>query len=112
MPSMKSFALMLLENSPKFLAASQRPLAVTAFTDRATRPAWKVKPCWGVVPTVDNTINSDVHRFGFRRAKMPSIEIEGSSHIVIYSHAKEVADVIRQAIRATASATPKVTVPS
>jgi pimeloyl-ACP methyl ester carboxylesterase len=93
----------------QFLAASQRPLAVSAFTDRATRPAWKVKPCWGIVPTADNTINPDVHRFGFSRAKMPSIEIEGSSHLVMYSHVKEVADVIRQAIRSTASVTPRVT---
>jgi pimeloyl-ACP methyl ester carboxylesterase len=88
----------------RFLADSQRPLAVSAFTDRATEPAWKTKPCWGIIPTADNTINPDVHRFGFGRAKMPSIEISGSSHLVIYSHPKEVATVIRQAVHETAAA--------
>jgi pimeloyl-ACP methyl ester carboxylesterase len=87
----------------RFLAASQRPLAASAFSDRATEPAWKSKPCWGIVPTADNTINPDVHRFGFGRAKMPTTEIEGSSHLVIYSHPREVADVIRLAVRETAT---------
>jgi pimeloyl-ACP methyl ester carboxylesterase len=88
----------------RFLAASQRPLAASAFTDRATEPAWRSKPCWGIVPTADNTINPDVHRFCFDRAKMTTLEIEGSSHLVIYSHPREVADVIRQAVRETATA--------
>jgi pimeloyl-ACP methyl ester carboxylesterase len=85
----------------RFLAASQRPLAATAFDDRATEPAWQTKPCWGIVPTADNTINPEVHRFGFERAKMPTVEIEGASHLVIYSHPREVADVIREAVRET-----------
>jgi pimeloyl-ACP methyl ester carboxylesterase len=85
----------------RFLAASQRPLAASAFNDRATEPAWKTKPCWGIIPTADHTINPDVHRFGFNRAKMPTLEIEGSSHLVIYSHPREVADVIRQAVSET-----------
>jgi pimeloyl-ACP methyl ester carboxylesterase len=88
----------------RFLAASQRPLAASAFDDRATEPAWRTKPCWGVIPTADNTINPEVHRFGFGRAKMPTIEIEGSSHLVIYSHPKEVADVIRTAVHETTRA--------
>jgi pimeloyl-ACP methyl ester carboxylesterase len=89
----------------RFLAASQRPLAASAFSDHSTEPAWKTKPCWGIVPTADNTINPDVHRFGFERAEMPTVEIQGSSHLVIYSHPAEVADVIRRAVRDTASTT-------
>jgi pimeloyl-ACP methyl ester carboxylesterase len=87
----------------RFLAASQRPLAASAFTDRSTAPAWRTKPCWGIIPTADNTINPDIHRYGFERAKMTSIEIEGSSHLVIYSHPAEVADVIRDAVRQTSA---------
>jgi pimeloyl-ACP methyl ester carboxylesterase len=94
----------------RFLAASQRPLAASAFNDRATEPAWKSKPCWGIIPTADNTINPEVHRFGFSRAKMPAIEVEGSSHLVIYSHPREVAEVIRRAVRETTAVVSSATV--
>jgi hypothetical protein len=45
----------------------------------------------------DHTINPDVERFGYQRAGMTTIEIE-SSHLVMLSHPKEVAELIRTAI--------------
>jgi pimeloyl-ACP methyl ester carboxylesterase len=51
--------------------------------------------------TCDPAAFPEVHRFGFERAKMPTVEIEGASHLVIYSHPREVADVIREAVRET-----------
>ena len=81
----------------KVLAIGQRPLAGVAFTEKATAAAWKTKPAWGSVAINDHTINPDVERFGYQRAGMTTIEIE-SSHLVMLSHPKEVADLIRTAI--------------
>jgi pimeloyl-ACP methyl ester carboxylesterase len=81
----------------KILAVGQRPLAGVAFTEKASAAAWKTKPAWGSVAINDHTINPDVERFGYQRAGMTTIEIE-SSHLVMLSHPKEVADLIRAAV--------------
>jgi hypothetical protein len=62
----------------------------------------------GSVSINDHTINPDVERFGYKRAGTTTIEID-SSHLVMLSHPKEVADLIRNAIKATESACPQVT---
>lgn len=86
----------------KVLAVSQRPLAAAAFAEPASAAAWKTKPAWGVVSTADHTINPEVERFGYRRAGMKQIELD-SSHLVMLSHPKAVADVIREAVRSAGS---------
>jgi pimeloyl-ACP methyl ester carboxylesterase len=83
----------------RVLAVSQRPLAAAAFSEAASVAAWKSKPAWGSVATQDRTINPEVERFGYSRAKMTTVEIE-SSHLVMLSHPKEVSDLIREAIAA------------
>ena len=50
----------------------------------------------------DHTINPDVERFGYKRAGITTIEID-SSHLVMLSHPKEVANLIHTAIEATAN---------
>jgi hypothetical protein len=84
-------------NLARVLAVGQRPLAGVAFTEKATAAAWKTKPAWGSVAINDHTINPDVERFGYKRAGMTTVEIE-SSHLVMLSHPKEVAELIRTAI--------------
>jgi pimeloyl-ACP methyl ester carboxylesterase len=86
----------------RVLAVGQRPLAGAAFGEPASAAAWKTKPAWGSVSVNDHTINPDVERFGYKRAGVTTIEID-SSHLVMLSHPKEVADLIRVAIKATAS---------
>jgi pimeloyl-ACP methyl ester carboxylesterase len=85
----------------KVLAVSQRPLAAAAFAEPASAAAWKTKPAWGVVSSSDHTINPDVERFGYQRAGITSVEID-SSHLVMLSHPKEVADLIREVLAAVA----------
>lgn len=85
----------------RVLAVSQRPLAAAAFGEPAAAAAWHSTPSWGVVSSSDHTINPDVERFGYQRAGATVVEID-SSHLVMLSHPKETADVIREAIRATA----------
>ncbi|KDN22060.1 alpha/beta fold hydrolase [Amycolatopsis rifamycinica] len=86
----------------KVLAVSQRPLAAAAFAEPAAAAAWKTKPAWGVVSTADHTINPEVERFGYQRAGMQQVELD-SSHLVMLSHPKAVADVIREAVRSAGS---------
>jgi pimeloyl-ACP methyl ester carboxylesterase len=87
-----------------FLAIAQRPLAASAFEEPAAVAAWKTTPAWGLVATADNAINPDVERFGYERAGMTVVEVEGASHAVALSQPKTVADLVRTAVAATATA--------
>jgi pimeloyl-ACP methyl ester carboxylesterase len=83
-----------------FLARSQRPLSASVFEEPSGSPAWKTKPCWGVVAAADTTINPDVERFGYERAGMTVTEVQGASHAVFISQPAAVAAVIREAVAA------------
>ncbi|MFH9864224.1 alpha/beta fold hydrolase [Streptomyces sp. NPDC017202] len=83
------------------LAAAQRPLAAAAFEERAAAAAWKDKPSWALIAGADNAINPEVERFGAERAGATVVELDGASHAVAVSRPKEVADLIRTAVRAT-----------
>ncbi|WP_022929190.1 alpha/beta fold hydrolase [Patulibacter americanus] len=85
-----------------FLAIAQRPLAASAFAEAAPAATWKTTPSWGLIPTADTTINPEVHRFGFDRAGMTVVEVEGASHAVALSQPKAVADVVRAAVASVA----------
>ncbi|MFE9358229.1 alpha/beta fold hydrolase [Streptomyces olivaceoviridis] len=85
----------------KILAAAQRPLAAAAFEEAASAAAWKTKPSWALVAGADNAINPEVERFGAKRAGATIVEIEGASHAVAVSQPKAVAELIRDAVRAT-----------
>lgn len=85
----------------KVLAVSQRPLAASAFTETAAAAAWQTKPSWVLVAGADQAINPEVQRFGAKRAGATVVELEGASHAVAVSRPKEVADLIRDAVRAT-----------
>ncbi|GAA3480435.1 hypothetical protein GCM10018966_049650 [Streptomyces yanii] len=83
------------------LAVSQRPLAARAFAEAAPVAAWKTKPSWGLVASSDRTINPDVERYGYERAGVTTVEVD-SSHLVMLSQPKAVAELIQDAIRSTA----------
>ncbi|MEU6092033.1 alpha/beta hydrolase [Streptomyces sp. NPDC047085] len=85
----------------KVLAVAQRPLAAAAFEERASAAAWKTKPSWALVAGADTAINPEVERFGAKRAGATVVEIEGASHAVAVSQPKQVAELIREAVRAT-----------
>ncbi|WEO94759.1 alpha/beta hydrolase [Streptomyces sp. FXJ1.172] len=85
----------------KVLAVAQRPLAAAAFEETASAAAWKTKPSWALVAGADSAINPEVERFGAKRAGATVVEIEGASHAVAVSQPKQVAELIREAVRAT-----------
>jgi pimeloyl-ACP methyl ester carboxylesterase len=85
----------------KVLAVAQRPLAAGAFTETASAAAWKTKPSWALVAAADQAINPEVERFGAKRAGATILEVEGASHAVAVSQPRVVAELIRDAVRAT-----------
>jgi pimeloyl-ACP methyl ester carboxylesterase len=86
-----------------FMAHAQRPLLATAFEEPATAAAWRVKPSWSVFGTGDQPIAPQLHRFSYERAGSKVRELEGASHFVMLSHPDAVADVIREAVTASAA---------
>jgi pimeloyl-ACP methyl ester carboxylesterase len=60
---------------------------------KTTTAAWRVKPTWYQVSTVDRTIDPELERFLAKRMKATTIELE-SSHVSLVSHPKEIADLI------------------
>jgi pimeloyl-ACP methyl ester carboxylesterase len=81
------------------LAATQRPIAASAFSEPAGPPAWKTRPSWAVIATGDKAAGTDVTLSMAKRAKATITEIDGS-HLIMVSQPDAVTDVILQAARA------------
>jgi len=81
------------------LYAVQGPISDTLFQAKVTRAAWRSKPCFYQVSTLDRTINPDLERFMARRMKAVTIEL-AASHLGIVSHAPEIAALIQRAAHA------------
>jgi pimeloyl-ACP methyl ester carboxylesterase len=99
----KLFAPDLPRERAEFVARSQVLAAGSVFSTPLTAAAWKTKPSWGIVAGSDQIINPDLERWYYARAKSKTVEIEGASHSVYESHAKEVAEVIADAARSVQS---------
>jgi pimeloyl-ACP methyl ester carboxylesterase len=99
----ESFCADIPADDAAFYAVTQRPLAGVALTEAAPTPAWRSRPVWAVLPTADRCIDPGVHRFSYERMGAQITEIEGSSHVAMVSHPKEVAEVVRTAVRACAA---------
>jgi pimeloyl-ACP methyl ester carboxylesterase len=96
------FAADIPEERTAVMAATQRPVAAAAFTDRSGPPAWKSLPSWAVVATADKAAGTDLVRSMAGRAGAETTEIE-SSHVVMISQPQAVTEVIVKAARAAAS---------
>ncbi|MEU6845813.1 alpha/beta hydrolase [Streptomyces sp. NPDC046716] len=94
------FAADVPAETTSVLAVAQRPLAAGAFEEKATAAAWRTTPSWAVIAGADQAINPEVERFGASRAGATVVEVDGASHAIAVSRPKEVAEVIRTAVRA------------
>jgi pimeloyl-ACP methyl ester carboxylesterase len=68
-----------------FMANSQIPLGLPAFTTPLTVAAWKTKPSWFIVSTEDRMIPPDAERGMAKRAGSKVTEIK-ASHVAFISH--------------------------
>ena len=98
----ESFCADIPADDAAFYAISQRPLAGVALSESAPTPAWRTRPVWAVLPTADRCIDPGVHRFSYDRMGATVTEIDGSSHVAMVSHPKEVAEVVMTAVHASA----------
>jgi pimeloyl-ACP methyl ester carboxylesterase len=75
------------------MAAVQKPLSVTSFTDKSAAPAWKKLPSWYLISSNDQMISPPAQEFMAKRMGA-TIRLVPSSHASIVSHPKEVAAII------------------
>jgi len=88
------FAADVPKAEAKFMADAQVPTADAVFQAIVHDPAWKTKPSWYMVAKADRIINPDLERFYAKRAKSKVVEIDGASHSVFITQAKQVAELI------------------
>ncbi|MGC4100930.1 alpha/beta hydrolase [Ferruginibacter sp.] len=95
------FAADVSKEKAEFMYASQAPINVKAFITPLSQAAWKTKPSFAIVATDDKSINPDIERMMYKRGGATVTEMKGS-HVLFIPKAKEVADVIEAAAKATA----------
>lgn len=92
------FAADISDADAAFMRDSQVPIAMSAFGDKVTNAAWRVKPSWFVVATEDGAIDPKLLRKTAIRIGAETVEIKGS-HVVFLSRPDAVADVIDTAAK-------------
>jgi pimeloyl-ACP methyl ester carboxylesterase len=93
----EDFAQDLSEREKKLLVATQGPTNFSCFsTNLPVAAAWKTKPDWFVVAADDRVIPPDLERAEAAAMNATTITLD-SSHVVMLSHPKAVADIIEQA---------------
>ena len=93
------FAADLPADKADVMAHSQVYVSVKAATAPATSPAWKIKPSYAIVATMDRAINPELERSMYKRSNSRTTEVV-SSHAVYISHPGAVAAVIEEAAEA------------
>ncbi|MER7179100.1 alpha/beta hydrolase [Streptomyces hyaluromycini] len=84
------------------LQATQRPFDADSFIYPTTAAAWKTIPSWGLVAGRDKAIPPACERWMYSRANARKVvEVPRSSHVVMISHPRIVADLIEDAAEAT-----------
>jgi len=86
----------LVSNRTDFMAVSQVPATVAAFSSASYSVAWHDKPTYGIVATDDRVINPDLQRWMYKRAGSKVTEVK-ASHAIEISQPEAVAAVIEQA---------------
>jgi pimeloyl-ACP methyl ester carboxylesterase len=94
-----AFAADLPPEQAAIMAATQRPVAESAFSEPSGPPAWKSLPSWAVVATGDKAAGSDVVRSMAERAGASITQADGS-HVIMVSQPETVAAVIMTAAAA------------
>ncbi|MER6386343.1 alpha/beta hydrolase [Streptomyces sp. NPDC001250] len=92
-----TFAQDLSQQQASVMAATQRPIAQSAFTDKLTEAAWRDKPVYVLVGKQDRAINPSLERYEAKRARARKTVEINSSHVSLVSHPQAVTDLILSA---------------
>jgi pimeloyl-ACP methyl ester carboxylesterase len=82
------------------LAATQRPIALGAFTDPSGSPAWASIPSWAVIGTDDQVVPPAELTFMAQRANSQTTYVK-AGHLSMIAQPWAVANVINQAAQST-----------
>jgi pimeloyl-ACP methyl ester carboxylesterase len=94
------FATGLPASQAAVIAATQRPLTASAFTEPSGHAAWKTIPSWAVIGTADQVIPPAELTFMAKRAGAHITEVN-AGHLSLISEPETVVQVIEQAAKAT-----------
>ncbi|GAA3207517.1 alpha/beta fold hydrolase [Dactylosporangium siamense] len=83
------------------LAATQRPVTLTALGSPSGPPAWRSIPSWYAVSGADQAIPPASQRAMAKRAGAHTVEVPRGSHAYFVTHPDVVVDLVRAATRAT-----------
>jgi pimeloyl-ACP methyl ester carboxylesterase len=101
----EAFAANFAQDLPKedalLFAAGQGASKGSMFGEPLTVAAWKSKPSWYVVATHDRMISPDLQAIMAKKINATTISLP-SSHVVMISHPREVAELIEKAADALA----------
>ncbi|WIX79335.1 alpha/beta hydrolase [Amycolatopsis carbonis] len=97
----KQFAADVPLSQARQMAASQRPVTMSALAEASTDPAWKQKPVWDLIPTGDKNIPPAAQKWMAERAHAHTVVVPGASHAVLVSRPDKVTDIILNAAEAT-----------
>ncbi|MBP2706904.1 alpha/beta hydrolase [Microbispora sp. RL4-1S] len=90
------FAADVPASTAAVMAATQRPLSLTAQNEPSGEPAWKTIPSWSLITLDDKAIPAAGQRFMSARAHA-RIRTVHSSHAVMVSHPDAVVAIVRDA---------------
>lgn len=96
----KCFANDVSTNEANILGATQRPLALNAFTQTSGVPAWQTIPSWAIIGTQDQAIPPAELTFMANRAGSKITNVK-AGHLSLVSDPSAVAQVIVEAANAT-----------
>jgi pimeloyl-ACP methyl ester carboxylesterase len=88
------------------MAVTQRPITEAALNETVEAAAWKTIPSWFLFGDRDKNIPAELHRFMAERAgSRHTVELAGGSHSVGIPEARQVVDLVEEAVAETAQAT-------
>ncbi|MCP2329510.1 pimeloyl-ACP methyl ester carboxylesterase [Hamadaea flava] len=85
------------------MAATQRPITLTALASPSGTPAWRSIPSWYAVSGADQAIPPASQRAMAKRAGSRTVEVAGASHAYFVTHPNLVVGLVRAAAHATAA---------
>ena len=93
-----AFANDLPASTAAMLAASQRPVTLSASLEASGPPAWRTIPCWYLVGRIDNVLPPAQQRAMAERAGCTTVEVK-AGHLPMLSRPDSVANLITKAAR-------------
>ena len=97
----KVFAADVSTVKARLMAVAQRPVALAAFAEPSSAPAWQTIPSWYLVAGADRAIPPAAQQAMAQRANAHTVVVPGASHAVLVSHPEATANLIEAAAQAT-----------